>query len=317
MKHLKTIALSALLITPALYGASVAACTGCHGQQFEKAAMGKSKIVKDMGKEEIVAALKGYKDGSYGGPMKAMMVGQVASLDDAGIEGIASMIKGGTATPTDKATENAAAAAVAEAQVIDINKNACDPKRIAEEDLAKKKSVSEETLGLRNTNLYSEADTMGEQTDYHRPPPGASTRFERAYVNAPPMIPHDVEGMMPITKESNQCVGCHMPEVASSMGATPIPPSHFTNFRPTVELKNGEVLHEGKAINKDIPDTGAIKTVAHKTNGLYQGRFNCSQCHAPQSKTEVEVANTFRPDFKDGKEKTASDLIDSMNEGVE
>ena len=139
--------------------------------------MGKSKIVKDMGKEEIVAALKGYKDRSYYGPMKAMMVGQVASLDDAGIEGIASMIKGGTATPTDKATENAAAAAVAEAQVIDINKNACDPKRIAEEDLAKKKSVSEETLGLRNTNLYSEADTMGAQTDYHRPPPGASTRF--------------------------------------------------------------------------------------------------------------------------------------------
>ena len=177
--------------------------------------------------------------------------------------------------------------------------------------------MSEESLGLRKTNLYAEDKTEGVKTDYSRGAPGSGVKFERAFVNAPPMIPHDVEGLLPITKENNQCIGCHMPEVASSMGATPIPPSHFTNYRPVVEMKNGEVLHEGKAINKDIPDTGAIKTVAHKTDGLYQGRFNCSQCHAPQSKTDVEVANTFTPDFKDGKGKTVSNLLDTMNEGVE
>jgi cytochrome c553 len=68
---------------------NTAACAGCHGANFEKKAMGVSKIVKDLKKEEIIEALKGYKDGSYGGSMKALMKGQVASLDDAKIEAIA------------------------------------------------------------------------------------------------------------------------------------------------------------------------------------------------------------------------------------
>jgi len=65
------------------------ACTGCHGADFEKAAMGKSKIVKDMSKADIETALKGYKDGSYGGAMKALMAGQAKGLDDAKIKAIA------------------------------------------------------------------------------------------------------------------------------------------------------------------------------------------------------------------------------------
>jgi len=64
-------------------------CVGCHGADFEKSAMGKSKIVKDMSKADIETALKGYKDGSYGGPMKALMKGQVAKLSDADITDIA------------------------------------------------------------------------------------------------------------------------------------------------------------------------------------------------------------------------------------
>jgi len=81
--------------------ADTAACVGCHGADFEKAAMGKSKIVKDMSKAEIETALKGYKDGSYGGAMKAIMKGQVATLDDAAIAKIATSIAGGD----DKATD--------------------------------------------------------------------------------------------------------------------------------------------------------------------------------------------------------------------
>jgi cytochrome c553 len=68
------------------------ACAACHGAKFEKKAMGKSKIVKDMSKEDIIKALKGYKDGSYGGAMKGLMKGQVASFDDAKIEAVAGQI---------------------------------------------------------------------------------------------------------------------------------------------------------------------------------------------------------------------------------
>ncbi len=67
-------------------------CVGCHGANGEKAALGKSKIIKDMSKADIVAAMNGYKDGSYGGAMKGLMKGQAASLSAADIEAIANQI---------------------------------------------------------------------------------------------------------------------------------------------------------------------------------------------------------------------------------
>jgi cytochrome c-type protein NapB len=57
-------------------------CVGCHGAKFEKIAMSKSKIVKDMTKDEIVTALNGYKDGSYGGSMKRIMKAQALKMSD-------------------------------------------------------------------------------------------------------------------------------------------------------------------------------------------------------------------------------------------
>ena len=61
-------------------------------------------------------------------------------------------------------------------------------------------SVSEKELGLRKTDLYSEgAETVGDKTKYGKAAAGTSSKIERAFTNAPPMIPHDVEGMLPIT----------------------------------------------------------------------------------------------------------------------
>ncbi len=90
-KFVKVAAVAALLTTAAF--ADTAACAGCHGANFEKKAMNVSKVVKDLTKEEIVTALKGYKAGTYGGAMKAIMKGQVAKLDDAAIEALAAEIK--------------------------------------------------------------------------------------------------------------------------------------------------------------------------------------------------------------------------------
>ena len=67
-------------------------CSGCHGAHGEKKALGKSKVIKDMSKADITTALKGYKAGSYGGPMKAIMKGQVANLSDEAIGSIAEYI---------------------------------------------------------------------------------------------------------------------------------------------------------------------------------------------------------------------------------
>ncbi|MCF6310148.1 MAG: cytochrome C [Sulfurimonas sp.] len=83
----------ALTATTALMaGVNAGACQGCHGTNFEKSALGKSKIVADLPHAEIATALKGYKAGTFGGPMKGLMKGQVAKYSDADLEAFAQTI---------------------------------------------------------------------------------------------------------------------------------------------------------------------------------------------------------------------------------
>ncbi len=90
-KTLITLSVVAMTAT-STFAVEMASCIGCHEANFEKAALGKSKIVKDMAKADIITALKGYKDGSYGGAMKGVMKGQTDKLSDVVIEAIATQI---------------------------------------------------------------------------------------------------------------------------------------------------------------------------------------------------------------------------------
>jgi cytochrome c-type protein NapB len=145
----------------------------------------------------------------------------------------------------------------------------------------KNTAISEEELGLRKVTLYDEMEVMPQGTVYSLVDPGESERFERAYENAPPMISHSVADLLPITTEFNGCIECHMPEEAEDMGATPIPQSHFVNLRTQQDL-------EGV---------------------LYQGRFFCSQCHAPQAQLNLVVENDFKAEFRRKKDRFSSRLI--------
>jgi len=147
--------------------------------------------------------------------------------------------------------------------------------------------VTEEDLGLRDENLYTEKGVAPVKADFTKPAPGMSKKFARSYENAPPLIPHSVDGLLPITRKNNACLGCHMPNVAKSMGATPIPKTHFMDFR-------------------------SQKMLDH----LAQQRFNCSQCHVPQANVKPLVKNTFKPDYRRADEKFKSHLISDLNEGV-
>lgn len=92
----KIIATVALVATTSLFanGGDVLfkKCAGCHGVKAEKKALGKSKIVANMSKDEIVKALQGYKAGTYGGVMKGVMRGQVANLEEKDIVALAQYI---------------------------------------------------------------------------------------------------------------------------------------------------------------------------------------------------------------------------------
>ncbi|MDA3946349.1 MAG: nitrate reductase cytochrome c-type subunit [Helicobacteraceae bacterium] len=158
--------------------------------------------------------------------------------------------------------------------------------------------VSEESLGLRKTDIYNESGTAAEKTEYRTADAGTSTKIKRAYQDAPPMIPHNVSDFLPITKDNNACLGCHMPVIASAMGATPIPSTHFLDMRPHHKW-------DGTEFSKVI-DNMKNQTDVKQMDHLSYSRFNCSQCHAPQSQGNLAVENTFEANYtkKDGEYKS-------------
>ncbi|MDH5465274.1 MAG: c-type cytochrome [Thiovulaceae bacterium] len=90
----KTQILAALLTATVTLNATPLynACSGCHGVKGEKKAMGRSKVINKMGKQDIVTALQGYKTGIYGGAMKAVMKGQSMRLSETDIQTLAEHI---------------------------------------------------------------------------------------------------------------------------------------------------------------------------------------------------------------------------------
>lgn len=148
--------------------------------------------------------------------------------------------------------------------------------------------VADTEIGLRNVTLEDEKDLNLPEIDWSKASAGESQKYERSFENAPPLIPHDIEGLVPITKESNACVDCHMPEFAKDVGATAIPKSHL------YDLRSGKDLG-GK---------------------LSEARYNCTQCHVPQANAKPLVENNFKPVFRKEDSKNQSNLMQVINEGV-
>lgn len=147
--------------------------------------------------------------------------------------------------------------------------------------------VSSEQIGLRKANLAEENFALT-QFSYAGAAAGESVLIERAFENAPPLISHTTEDMLPITKDYNSCLTCHDKAIAKDVLATAAPATHYFDY------------HANKP-------TGDI---------IDNSRFNCTQCHVAQSDAKPLVANSFKADFKDKALEKKSNLIDVMNEGV-
>ena len=159
----------------------------------------------------------------------------------------------------------------------------------------KNKSKSSDSKEAKDLNILRSAnDVMDEEEvkladiNWTKPAAGEAQRYDRSFENAPPLIPHDLEGLIPITADNNMCVSCHMPEVAKDVGATPIPKSHLYSIRSKKDL-------EGK---------------------LSDDRFNCTTCHVPQANVEAKFKNNFKPEYRDANSSQHSNLLDVLNEGV-
>ena len=166
-----------------------------------------------------------------------------------------------------------------------------------------KNVIYEDSIGLRKVDLLSEDKAAPDETKYGTSQPMSGYKIERAYQNAPPMIPHDVEGMLEITPDNNMCVGCHDVSVAESMTATPIPKSHYIDFRPKHKLERDNFVKSVDNMKNEV----SIKPIETISNA----RFNCTACHAPQSTGGLAVENTFKANYtrKDGKSKSTWDEV--------
>ncbi len=73
-------------------GALFVKCVACHGQNAEKKALGKSQIIKGWSVDKLLTAFHGYKDGTYGGPMKGIMKSQVSNFSEDELKALAQHI---------------------------------------------------------------------------------------------------------------------------------------------------------------------------------------------------------------------------------
>ncbi len=163
---------------------------------------------------------------------------------------------------------------------------------------------------MRKTDLYSEATTEGDLGLFDAPGAGTSENIERSFENAPPLIPHSNEGFLPIKKDLNLCLTCHLPKFAEATKSTAIPKSHFMSFRPEITEEAGKMMlysdneHGNSVTEKDLGDE------------FNQARFNCTQCHVPQANITVELKNTFQADFRNDDLRNKSNFAEVVDEGV-
>ncbi len=129
-------------------------------------------------------------------------------------------------------------------------------------------SISDSELGLSRSDVKD--DPVPEAYTFNPKFPGTNDFLPRAYLNAPPQIPHNIDRLTPVTAKNNQCKGCHdRPQMWGTKRKglpTPIPESHYTDLRN---------------------DPGTV------TKKLIGARFNCTQCHVPQAITQPLVENSF------------------------
>jgi cytochrome c-type protein NapB len=165
------------------------------------------------------------------------------------------------------------------------------------------KVIDDDSIGLRKVDLLSEEKATPSETKYGTSAPMSGYKIERAYQNAPPMIPHDVEGLLEITPDNNACIGCHEAAVAPSMGATPIPKTHYMDLRPKDTLEGDNFVKGADNMKNEV----SIKPI----DTISSARFNCTACHAPQSTGGLAVENTFKANYtrKDGKSKSTWDEV--------
>ena len=128
---------------------------------------------------------------------------------------------------------------------------------------AQAKPIPDRDLGLAKGSVFEAPAPPRFQNEASAP--GEKALPKRINQEYPPVIPHSLADVLPITQDSNLCMDCHaVPGPKKKGEATPIPKSHYVDLRRA-------------------PKTQA-KTVAGS-------RYVCISCHVPRTDAQPLVTN--------------------------
>jgi cytochrome c-type protein NapB len=128
------------------------------------------------------------------------------------------------------------------------------------------KGIPDASLGLSRTSVFEVPSPP--PVEMNDSEPGERPVFPRVYEGSPPLIPHAIGDFLPITRDDNQCIDCHQVDEKEEGEPTPIPASHFVDFR-------------------NAPDT--------RRDAVAGARYVCVSCHVPQTLNPPLVENGFTP----------------------
>jgi len=94
---------------------------------------------------------------------------------------------------------------------------------------------------------------------------GPAQLIGRTFIGQPPLIPHAIEKYIPLTREENACLECH---ITDELRGQKIPRMGESHFSKTVRTRDGQPVVE-------------------------MSRFQCDSCHVPQIDARPLVDNSF------------------------
>ncbi|MBI1852746.1 MAG: nitrate reductase cytochrome c-type subunit [Planctomycetes bacterium] len=123
-------------------------------------------------------------------------------------------------------------------------------------------ATPDSSLGISKTSVFDTPAPV--PVHWVDAEPGKGQLQPREFVGAPPVISHGLADLLPITRDENSCVTCHKVKQRKPGEPTPIPDSHFVDWRNAPGVKREEVA-------------GA--------------RWVCTSCHVAQARVTPPVAN--------------------------
>jgi cytochrome c-type protein NapB len=129
-------------------------------------------------------------------------------------------------------------------------------------------AIDDLNMGLSKSSVFDTPTPT--PAAYSDAKPGRNEWLPRAWDGIPPQIPHRTDMYLPVVAADNQCLDCH--DV----------PKYIDKPRNTDRSKKSK-----SPMSRDHYTDETLETVTG-------ARFNCTQCHVPQSNATPLVESTFR-----------------------